>query len=599
DPTVTPKLNATEIKDATVMFTNYNATMEDWAMRYHTGIFYDHLVAGKYPNSSVEVGYCIYADIPEGIPDTARIVKATLGVASSYAETNVYVNDVRFDAFKITSDWNTGDINEESILFNTPNTNGYTIPTTDTEAIDYRYLYEGIQNYHDFDVTKAAQEWHSSGNNYGIMLRMDEYSLSSNYLMSFFSSDYNIGGVTNRPIFVYNFRDTSGLEDYWSYHSASVGNAGTGYVNDFGGNLTFIHNDTSYVNERYNVSIAHVYNVNIADNLASTDEQPYGNGWRLNIGEVGCEEIENVDYRYYIDGDGTEHYFYKDDDKYKDEDGLGYVYIPENNGTLRGEMTTKSHETIKFDADGRLYSITDSNSNCVEFTYGDCGLETVKIGNNTIIILAYSGGKLSSLTNNKTSRTTSYSYDTSGNLISITQNWNSNTADTYTYTYSGNLLTSATDSDGYRITYAYDQNGTVSQVKSVTESALEGENYINGQTMTFSYKNGNRTVVEDCGLDGNILTTADNNKMTYLFDVYGQPVSVYDEEGNGASYKYSGIENKKHNLTLSSATYGYIPGGDLVKEGDFSYGGAFWSTTGNAEYTGSGFTLSEGEKIYQ
>ena len=593
DPTVVPKLNALDIKDATAIFANYNSTMENWAINYPTGVDYDYLIAGEYPDSSVEVGYCIYAAIPEGIPDTARIINAYLRVGLYSVTGSINVNNMLFNAYKITSDWNTGNINEESILFSTPRTGGYAIPSFDQHAIDFRYMSNGEMAYHDFNITKAAQGWQNGENNYGIMFRMDVNSLSSHSLAAFFSSDYNVNGVTNRPLFVYNYRDTSGLEDYWSYHSASAGDAGTGYVNDFGGNLTFIHNDTSYINERYNISISHVYNAN-----NSSVNSSYGNGWRLNIGEFGTEKIENTNYYYYIDSDGTKHYFYNDNGTYKDEDGLGYIYSSVS-GDYPKKITTKNHETMLFDSAGKLRRITDSNSNSIDFIYGSYGLTAVKIGDQDIITLVYIQGKLSSVTNNKTSRTANYSYSTTGNLISITQNWDNTTADTYTYTYSGNLLTSATDSTGYRISYSYAATGAVSRVQSVTESVLDGETRVNGQAMTFSYQNGSKTVVTDCGLDGDISTTADNNQMTYLFDVFGQPVSVYDEEGKGASYKYSNVENRQHNLTLSSATYGYIPGGELIKESNFRYNGGFWYKNGNVEFSGNCAYLLKDDCIYQ
>ena len=594
DPTVTAKLNATTIKDATAIFTNYNSYMESWGKTHSGGEAFDFLTAGAFPDISatIEIGFCIYAAIPNGIPKTARIINAYLSVA--LAET-IEVNraeDIRINVHKITSDWNTGNINEDSILFTTAKTGGYAIPSFDTEGIDYRYMLQGAQHYYNFDITKAAQDWHNGGNNYGVMLRMDEYSLSSKYLVTFFSSDYNVNGVTNRPVFVYSYRDTSGLEDYWSYHSAAAGDAGTGYVNDFGGNLTFIRNDTSYVNERHNVSIAHVYNSNNSDVTSS-----YGNGWRLNIGQFGSEIIEGKTYYYYIDGDGTKHYFYDDNGVYKDEDGLGYVYSTVS-GDYPKKITTKSHEIMLFDSSGRLRRITDSNSNSVDFTYSTNGLTAVKIGSDNIITLTYaSNGKLSSVKNEKTNRTTNYSYDSSGNLINVSESWVY--GHTNTYTYSGKLLTSATDSTGYRISYTYTNSGTVNRVQSVSESALDGDTRVDGQTMTFDYKNGNRTVVEDCGVDGNISATADNNKMTYLFDIYGQPVSVYDEDGKGASYKYNNQQNKQHNLTLSSASYGYIPGGELIKNGDFSQNDDFWDQIGFVEFEDMSFSLGWLDEISQ
>ncbi len=598
DPTVKAKLTARDIKDATAVFTNYSSSLEDWAKKYPTedefaySHDYDFLAVGRYYN--YEVASCIYAAIPNGIPDTARIIDAQLGIATAYSENASSLSEVRLNVYTITSDWNTSNINEESILFLSPNVNGYVIPKIDSQAIDYQYLTEGELSYFYFDITKAAQQWHNNGTNYGIMLKMDEYSRDNNTLLALFSSDYNVSGTTNRPMFIFNYRDTSGLEDYWSYHSATVGNAGTGYVNDFGGNLTFIHSDTSYINERFNLSLAHVYNSNNANITGA-----YGNGWQLNIGKLGTDTIDESSNDYYMDGDGTKHYFYEEDGVKKDEDGLGYVY-KNVSGDYPKQITTETHETMLFDSSGRLRRITDSNSNSVQFTYGTYGLTEIKAGNEVVVTLTYNNGMLSKVTNNLTGRTVNYTYDSSKNLVSIAQNFSSSVSEVYTYTYSGKLLESATDSSGYRINYDYALSGTLKRVGKVYESTLDSNNQrINGQAMTFEYKNGNQTIVEDCGIDGNISATLDNNKMTYQFDVFGQPISVYDEDGKGASYKYSGLENKQHNMTMSSASYGYIPGGETVKESNFYYGGAFWNTAGNVEFINDSYTLNANSRIYQ
>lgn len=592
DPTVSPKLTATDVKDATAIFANYSSSLENWAKYFPYDLAYNYLAVGKY--NSKEVGYCIYTAIPDGIPDTARIINASVVLSSAYSENSIGINDVHIKAYMITSDWNTGNINEESILFTTPKTNGYAIPNTDSLAIDYTFIYRGIGEYYDFDITKAAQYWHNGGNNYGIMFRMDTYSLEEDHLMAFCSSDYNINYATRRPLFYFNYRDTSGLEDYWSYHSASAGNAGTGYVNDFGGNLTFIHTDASYMDERYNVSLAHVYNSN-----NTNVDSPYGNGWQLNLAKLGKDTISGTVYEYYMDSDGTKHYLSDYDGVTKDEDDLGYIYTTVS-GDYPKQITTKNHETMLFDSQGRLRRITDRNNNTVNFSYNTYGLTEILTGTNRIITLSYDGNKLSAVNNEKTGHSTTYSYDSSGNLVLINRNFRNDVNEIYTYTYNGKLLESATDCTGYRITYNYGSVGSLKRVTTVSESTLDSNNQrINGQVMIFNYKNGNQTVIEDCGVDGNISTTDDNNKMTYQFDILGQPVCIYDEDGKGATYKYSNSESAPHQLTLSSASYGYIAGGDIVKEGNFGYEGAFWETTGNSTYMDGDFWLDENSSIYQ
>lgn len=52
-----------------------------------------------------------------------------------------------------------------------------------------------------------------------------------------------------------------------------------------------------------------------------------GNGWKLNAQQTIVEKkIGSTIYYIYTDGDGTEHYFYEDEEKagtFMDEDNLG------------------------------------------------------------------------------------------------------------------------------------------------------------------------------------------------------------------------------------------------------------------------------------
>ena len=61
--------------------------------------------------------------------------------------------------------------------------------------------------------------------------------------------------------------------------------------------------------------------------------------------------------------------------------------------------------------------------------------------------------------------------------------------------------------------------------------------FLNGQRMKISYRNGNTTVFETQGLDGEISRTGDNRKFTYHFDNFGCPADVSDEDGAANSYQ--------------------------------------------------------------
>ena len=153
---------------------------------------------------------------------------------------------------------------------------------------------------------------------------------SGDRLARFYDSD---NGVENSdPQYAFWYRDTSGLEDYWSYHSHSAGIAGNGYLNDFNGNLVFIHDDASTVSDLMPATVSHVYN-----SSASNEASRFGNGWRLNVMQTleavkSGSGVDPAQYPYvYTDGDGTKHYFYKDTkdgNKIKDEDGWEWSTAP-------------------------------------------------------------------------------------------------------------------------------------------------------------------------------------------------------------------------------------------------------------------------------
>ena len=56
-----------------------------------------------------------------------------------------------------------------------------------------------------------------------------------------------------------------GLEDYYSYQTASAGRAGDVYVSDFTTQLTAVHNDLTYASEVTPFTLSHIYNSALSD----------------------------------------------------------------------------------------------------------------------------------------------------------------------------------------------------------------------------------------------------------------------------------------------------------------------------------------------
>ncbi len=110
-----------------------------------------------------------------------------------------------------------------------------------------------------------------------------------------------------------SYRNQNGLEDYWSYETASVGMNGTASVNVFNGNLVVTEDVLSTTGSRLPVGISLVYNSNNHLDLMNQNQLMVGRGWQLSTSarmeETTETEKENGYYFVYVDGDGTRHYF--------------------------------------------------------------------------------------------------------------------------------------------------------------------------------------------------------------------------------------------------------------------------------------------------
>ena len=112
------------------------------------------------------------------------------------------------------------------------------------------------------------------------------------------------------------------MESYLTYDHQSAGLEGTGSVSLVNGNLIFSHADTAMNGNRLPVSITHYYNSCDSDK----DEFGMGYGWRTSLHQTLHKVLYNGEVEFvYTDGDGTEHFFKKnesDQKKYSDQSGL-------------------------------------------------------------------------------------------------------------------------------------------------------------------------------------------------------------------------------------------------------------------------------------
>ncbi|MEE1178678.1 MAG: carbohydrate binding domain-containing protein, partial [Lachnospiraceae bacterium] len=304
-----------------------------------------------------------------------------------------------------------------------------------------------------------------------------------------------------------------------------------------------------------------------------TEGTRFGWGWRLSA----CQELKasgKTDFPYeYIDGDGTSHYFYKDTDdgnKLKDENGLGYVITQESSSDTEAYriIETKDKYQMIFAQDGFLRKEKDPNGNTITYTYArdTYGLHLSKITDPTgaEITLEYDKNHLVRMTD-PAGRVTSYTYEAQSDELETypkridTITYPDGKVTTFDYdtdakTSAGaadrNKLISVRAADGYEINYEYVTDYTVQRVSRITEK--NGDSI--GQELKISYKNGNTTVFEECGLDGDVDAADDNRTCTYQFDNNGRPVCVINNDGTAESFGYYSEGAKNNKLSKSGST---------------------------------------------
>ena len=439
---------------------------------------------------------------------------------------------------------------------------------------DY-FIYNDTSASFSADITKLVNAWYEGTSyNYGIMLKAANES-AANHVMQFTSSDWGINdtnSATWRPCLTVNYRTCVGLEDYWSYTTQSMGGYGTGYVNNYNGNLVYTHDDVSFNSIINGFTLSHVYNS--ANSKSSAGR--YGIGWRLNLTQTfepttikGNDSVKFV----YTDGDGTKHYFIQlEDNSIVDEDGLGYTYSPLNGTEIVHQITDKDKNILKFDQWGALRRIIDPNGNTINLNYSPVPnqfnyLSSITTSSGGTIALTYdSNYMLTSITDNA-GRVTSFDY-TSGTLTKITYPDGTDLEFSYDWIFHEEIgnscwLTRVTLPNGYQYSY----NTTNDKITTSAEISASGTQI---NDLSYTYQN-NQTKVED----------AHERHINYQFDSFGRVTCVYDSDGNSYSETYtqnSDAPNKifsNNKLSLTSNNVRYI--NNLIANPVFSDDLASWT----------------------
>ncbi|KLU74971.1 DNRLRE domain-containing protein [Clostridium botulinum] len=512
----------------------------------------EFLQVGKAPATRRNRAYISF-DIPK-IDSSNIITKANLYLWL-YEEQKT---PVQIDAHKVEKPWDSKTIVWENQ------------PATNTKIEDYAIV-SGKAGGSPFkwDVTSIAKECTSTGKNYGVMLKghneTEPYS-------TFISSDCESGLTEGRPREVIYYTNASGLENYWTYNTQDVDRAGTGYVNDYNGNLVFVHDDLSMNGNRMPISLNHVFNSN--EKLSSIG---YGNGWRLNLSQrIVLEKQGNENNYIYTDEDGTKHCL-KYDDKlkvYKDDTGIDITLTMDwanVNETYR--IKDKKSNQLLFTKWGYLYKIKDSNNNVLTLGYNGATLKRVSDGSGRVTLLDVNQyGYLVGIID-PSNRRTSFAYN-GANLTKIT--YSDGKYSEYSYDGSNNLI-EAKNYDGHKIKYTY-YGASPYRISSISDINTSGNL---SEKLTVNY-----------GFNTTTYTDSRQKKNIYQFNNVGNTVSIRDDNGNALYYNYdnksSGKKEADNKLSLESKLQ--KPSVNYLKNhsGEFDL---YWSTgyfngaTGSADYS--------------
>ncbi len=196
--------------------------------------YYEYLNYIKTGRDSSEI-YRSYIELNIGEVLTKPVVTYANLQLDVYNNENYCDNDCQVNLREVKSD----------VLYSS--INGSSTNITNPEIIDYVMVNKNNQNTvpglpnttYLWDITKLIQKWKNNFQSIGILELSDDKNVLDEYVL--FDSANNTSGV--KPMVTIGYVEQSGLNDYWTYHSHSAGNAGVGYVNDYTGNLTFVHND--------------------------------------------------------------------------------------------------------------------------------------------------------------------------------------------------------------------------------------------------------------------------------------------------------------------------------------------------------------------
>ena len=146
-----------------------------------------------------------------------------------------------------------------------------TRPATSSAVLDHRAVTaDSIGKYVAWNITELVKKHYDEGNAAGdiFAFSLEAYGSMSNSKCA--NTALNLLWDGAEPVLQILYRDTRGVEDYYSYQNQSVGNAGTAYVGDYTSQLTVVKPVVSYSSTSMPYELGIVYNTAYSDGYLSS-----------------------------------------------------------------------------------------------------------------------------------------------------------------------------------------------------------------------------------------------------------------------------------------------------------------------------------------
>lgn len=394
------------------------------------------------------------------------------------------------------------------------------------------------------------------------------------------------------------------------------------YVNVANGNLVLMHRDAFLPSQGDDYLLVRTYNSRGA--WVERD----GKGWSNNATILELSQITN-NVITLVSADTSRARFYQDaaTGDYVSVDGSGaYQRIVFDRNTRRYSLVQSNQTTLNFDINGTLVSSRDTNGNLVEYVYGQGKLQSLRDDQGHVVTYVYSNGDLVRVQDetgavlvryeyaqnqliavtDRAGHRTAYSYDTNGQLLSVTLPANAGDAQrVIRFTYVADptdsngqtrLLQTLTDAEGNRTDFSYQFN-------------VDNYNRYNGGTtrvvtaLGVNRRESNAAAAAEWRLANGYYATWDANRyatdavyraqadavtarhtLTYGYDNKGAITRVIDQVGYETTYAYDASEN----LTAIVDANGYA-----ITRSDDAYWRDLRRDFGYVDLAGQGKTVAQ------